>query len=58
MKKVEFRNGIVLEVGANYEDGIILDLAIEDDCIKVICVDGKEGWTVLFNENGEIVEEE
>lgn len=56
MTKVEFRNGVVLEVGAEYEEGHIIELNIVDDLIEVICVGGGEGWGVYFNQFGEVEE--
>lgn len=56
MKKVEFENGVVLEVGAEYEEGHIIELNIVDGLIEVICVGGGEGWGVYYDQFGVIEE--
>ena len=58
VSEVTFKNGDVLEVGDEFDGGIIIELEVNEDGVFVMLEDGGEGWGVLLNEDGEMIEED
>ena len=54
ISRIVFENGLDLEVGDEFEDGRIFSIEEIDDRFGVTCFEGEEGWSVIFNKDGEI----
>jgi len=55
--KVVFKNGLVLEVGDLLGDGRIFGIEERKGGVEVICIDGEEGFSYFYNEDGYELEE-
>ena len=56
ISRIVFENGLDLEVGDEFEDGRIFSIEEIDDRFGVTCFEGEEGWSVIFNKDGEMVD--
>ena len=56
ISKIEFKNGLTLEVGDVFEDGRIFSIEEDEDGFEVVCLNDAEGWSVLVNNDGEILD--
>jgi hypothetical protein len=56
ISEVKFGNGNVLSVGDVFEDGRIIFFNVEEDGVEVGLEWEWEGWSVLVDENGELID--
>jgi hypothetical protein len=53
---VVFKNGVELVIGGMLDDGRIVGFEVMEDGVEVILEWGWEGWSVIYDSNGEVVE--
>ena len=53
---IVFENGLWLVIGGMLDDGRIVGFEVMEDGVEVILEWEWEGWSVLYNNNGEVVE--
>ena len=56
IRRIVFENGLDLEVGDEFEDGRIFSIDEVDEGFEVVCFEGEEGWSVVYNRDGELVD--
>jgi hypothetical protein len=52
---IVFENGLWLVIGGMLDDGRIVGFEVMEDGVEVILEWEWEGWSVLYNNNGEVV---
>jgi hypothetical protein len=53
---VVFKNGVELVIGGMLDDGRIVGFEVMEDGVEVILEWEWEGWSVIYDSNGEVVE--
>ena len=53
---VVFENGVELVIGGMLDDGRIVGFEVMEGGVEVILEWGWEGWSVIYDNNGEVVE--